>query len=76
MKIKLIFFDWLKAGKSVYNTKEGIILNSGDFHSGTTFSGEIKLDEEQTMELKQHMKLGYQPVFWVALGKEENEIFS
>ena len=63
MKIKLIFCDWQNEEfNSVYNTT---FLSDGDFHSGTTFDGEIKLDAEQEAELKAHMQDGNRPVFWV-----------
>ena len=65
MKIKLTFDDWKNQGKSIYNTEKGIELSSGDFHSGTTFNGTIELDQEQYEELKQALKDGYNPTFWV-----------
>ncbi len=65
MKIKLVFEDWQRIGKSVYNTEKGIDLSSGQFHSGTTFDGEIKLDECDEQEIRASMKDGYNPVFWV-----------
>ena len=65
MKIKLIFYDWQdEEFNSLYNTIEGNRLSMGDFHSGTTFDGEIKLDTEQESELREHMQDGYRPVFW------------
>jgi len=65
MKIKLVFYDWNLNGKSVYNTEEGIELSSGDFHSGTTFRGEINLDSDQEEEIRKAILLGYQPCFLV-----------
>lgn len=65
MKIKLVFSDWQLRGKSVYNTEKGIQLSLGQFHSGTTFNGEIILDEDDEEELKQALKDGYEPVFCV-----------
>jgi hypothetical protein len=65
MKIKLIFDDWKKQGKSVYNTEKGIELSNGDFHSGTTFDGIIELNQEQHEELKQALEEFYNPVFWI-----------
>ena len=41
MKIKLVFLDWEKDGKSIYNTPEGVELSFGQFHSGTMFDAEI-----------------------------------
>jgi len=71
MKIKLIFYDWQDYDwqdpefNSLYNTFNGNILSAGDFHSGTTFDGEIKLDAEQEAELKASMQNGNRPVFWI-----------
>ena len=66
MKIKLVFNDWQKRGKSIYNTEEGIILSMGDFHSGSVFDGEIVVSADQKLELEKAMEAGYQPVFWVS----------
>ncbi len=65
LKIKLVFDDWRKQGESVYSTEEGFELSWGDFHSGTTFDGNIALDSEQSIELEKAIKDGYTPVFWV-----------
>jgi len=65
MKIKLVFEDWQKNGESVYSTANGIDLTLGDFHSGTTFNGEIELTKDQEEELNDAMAKGYYPVFWV-----------
>jgi len=70
MRIKLIFSDWQKNGKSVYNTEDGIALSCGDFHSGSTFDGKIVVDTEQERELDKALKTGYRPVFWVMNGKQ------
>ena len=67
MKVKLIFYDWQdKNGKSIYNTLKGVQISMGDFHSGTTFDGEIYLDAEQEVELKEHLQDGYHPIFGVS----------
>jgi len=69
VKIKLIFQDWQNQKfESIYSTTEGVQLSMGDFHSGTTFDGEIKLNKEQEIELKQYMQQGYRPVFWTMDG--------
>lgn len=65
MKIKLVFDDWRKEGKSIYKTFQGASLSCHDFHPGSTFEGEIKLDKENEEELRDSLKKGYQPVFWV-----------
>lgn len=67
MKIELVFLDWQKGGKSVYNTKKGVELSTGQFHSGTTFDGSIALDQEDAKELAGALKEGYHPCFWVTL---------
>jgi hypothetical protein len=70
MKVKLVFNDWKFGGKSVYNTEEGVELAMGDFHSGTTLTGEIDLDREQEQEMRTAILAGYQPCFWIsALGE-------
>lgn len=65
MRIKLVFDDWRKMGKSVYHTLKGVELAENEFHSGTTFDGQIEVTPEQEKELEQFIKEGYQPVFWV-----------
>jgi len=65
MKIKLVFEDWKRGGYSVYNTEIGTYLSAGDFHSGTTFKGDIDLDEEQYEELRMAFLKGYTPSFIV-----------
>lgn len=66
MKISLVFDGWLdKEGKSIYHTAVGIRLSSGIFHSGTTFNGEIRLDENDAFELQSALEAGYRPVFYV-----------
>ena len=66
MRIKLVFLDWREKGRSVYATDRGVALSQGDFHSGTTFSGTIELDAENSAELAQAMREGFQPCFWIA----------
>ncbi len=65
MKTKLIFDDWRRNGKSVYNADAGIALSLGDFHSGTIFSAEIELTAEQEDELRANLENGYEPVFYM-----------
>ena len=65
MKIKLVFCDWRKCGKSIYNTEEGVFLSLGQFHSGTTFDGKIFLSSEDEKELRGSIKEGYEPIFTI-----------
>lgn len=67
MKVKLVFDDWTKDGESVYNTKLGIELSMGDFHSGSTFNAEIKLNKEQRSEIEKSIAAGFHPTFDVFL---------
>ena len=69
MKVKLVFDDWKQRGKSIYidPSEDGCGLSMGDFHSGSSFSGEIELDDSQELELSESIKKGYQPVFWIDL---------
>ncbi len=65
MKIKLVFDDWRKEGKSVYHTSEGIALSNHGFHSGSTWDAAIHLDAWEEKELRKAIEEGYYPVFWV-----------
>jgi len=72
LKVKLVFYDWLKTGKSIYiePSEDGCGLSMGDFHSGSTFDGKIELDADQEKEFEEAIAKGYQPCFWV--GKPVN----
>ncbi len=63
MKVSLVFEDRQKIGKSIYDTPEGVDLSCGQFHSGTTFEGEIHLDEASEKEMKKAMANGFTPVW-------------
>lgn len=63
MNIKLIFEDWRKNGKSVYNTVEGLRLTKGSLHHGTTWGGTIDFDFDDEAEIKEALSKGYKPVF-------------
>ena len=65
MKIKLVFDDWKLKGESVYSTEKGVELSAQDFHSGTTFMGEIFLDKERAEELRRALNGGFIPSFGV-----------
>jgi len=65
MKIKLVFEDWKKNGKSIYNTEEGIELSIRNFHSGTIFDGKINLSPDDEKELKEAMKNKNFPSFYL-----------
>jgi len=67
MKVKLVFSDWKKNGQSVYGEKAGIILSIGDLHSGSTFEATIDLPYEEELRIKQALKEGYYPEFYVSL---------
>ena len=71
MKIKLVFLDWRKKGQSIYSTPEGIELSKGDFHSGSTFHGEIILEREEGEEFRKAILKGFQPCFWVSAYGDE-----
>lgn len=64
MKIKLVFQDWQELGQPV-NPERAHELSKGDFHSGATFTARIDLDAWQEQDLREAVKKGYQPVFWV-----------
>ncbi len=64
MKINLVFKDWTQKGKPLtYIEALGPLM--GDFHSGSTFDGNITLDPWQEKELREALEKGFQPVFWV-----------
>lgn len=65
MKIKLVFNDWMRDGQSVYNTRKGVDLSMGHFHSGTVFEAEIKLDDANEDDLRKALEEGYEPHFYV-----------
>lgn len=66
MKIKLVFEDWRnKDHESIYRTEEGINLSLSNFHSGTTFDGEIIVDGYEQDFLRHAMEQGYRPVFYI-----------
>ena len=69
MQVKLVFTDWCKDGKSIYDTEEGINLSTGQFHSGTTFDADIDLLGFEN-DLKSAMENGYEPVFYAILDAE------
>ena len=71
MKIKLAFLDWKFRGQSIYSTHWGLELTKGDFHSGSTFEGEIKLDRCQERELRKAILREYQPCFWISACGDE-----
>jgi len=60
-----VFNGWEHLGKNIRNTEKWLQLTSGDFHSGSTFNGDIRLDEEDEIELREAIKKGFHPVFWV-----------
>jgi len=72
MRIKLVFLDWHELGKSIYMTEKGVDLSTGVFHSGSTFNGEIELDESDAAEFQEAIRQGYQPCFWVTQADGKN----
>lgn len=73
MIIKMSFEDWKPhdSGHSIYSTEKGVELSMGDFHSGTVFEADIKLDSENEKELMDAIKQGYNPIFRIfKTGKE------
>lgn len=67
MKVRLVFDDWRNAfHESVYQSDPDLSMRS--FHSGTTFSADIELPEDEAEELKMAMDLGFVPVFYMIRG--------
>ena len=67
MKISLVFQDWQnREGKSIYFTEAGVELSLGDFHHGTVFDGELRLEEESDAAMLQAaLEAGFRPVFYL-----------
>jgi len=63
--IKLAFHDWVRDGKSIYSTEEGIELSLGDFHSGTVFNGAICLDDNGIQEIQRAIARKEYPTFLI-----------
>ena len=72
MKINLVFDTWRRKGIDIHGTMEYVELSLGLFHSGTTFQGEIVLDDEDAAELQDALDNGYQAVFWVSKSNKED----
>jgi hypothetical protein len=73
MKIKLWLKDWVntETNKSIYGQNDKLTMS--DFHSGSVFNAEIKLDEDHEAILKEAILKGLSPVFDV-LPNEEVEL--
>lgn len=70
MIIKLVFGHWEREGGFRVTCEQSTRLSLGDFHSGSTFSGEISLDPDEAEELQEAMDAGYEPVFWLKSATE------
>ena len=71
MGVRLVFADWLgRDHRSVYSTEAGVGLSTGQFHSGTTFDGAVRLDPDDRAELEAAMASGYVPVFHLIPGAD------
>jgi hypothetical protein len=73
VKADFVFVSWQKAGKSVYNTKEGDPLFVGDFHHGTSFKGEIELTSEEALRVTEAAAKGVTPVFDLRLIQDDKK---
>lgn len=71
MRVALVFQDLEKNGKSVYSTQKGVHLSMGSFHSGSTFSADLDLDDGQKRELREILAEGFTPVFWMYIEEEK-----
>lgn len=65
MKVAMIFEEWKTAGMKKPYGFERMGLESGVFHSGTTFKCEIKLPWLQEEELRRAIKQGFRPCFYI-----------
>jgi hypothetical protein len=74
MKVSLVFQDWKdQSGQSIYISPIGNELSMGVFHSGSTFSADIRLGEDDSQALAEALKNGFQPVFYVSQEDEDDE---
>jgi len=69
MKIDLVFWEWKSNVLTNISGSERMLLETDDFHAGSTFKGEIKLDKGQEEDLKHSLEMGYKPLFTVYLRK-------
>ena len=53
MKCSLVLEDWRQRERpdSIYSTKLGMELSSGDLHSGTTFEATVELPQDISLEV-------------------------
>lgn len=66
VKIKLVFDDWQdKQCKSVYSSKYELSL--GNFHSGSTWDGEIEIDEYDLIDIRKSISEGHRAMFEMLL---------
>ncbi len=63
MKVWLVFEDWKRKGKSVYEKPEGEGLTLGPFHHSTSWRAELEMEEGVAEDLKEAIKNGFTPVF-------------
>lgn len=71
IEIRLVLLDWHKNWLPICVDKP-IGLTSGTIHSGTYFNGTMVLTSKQGTELREAMKQGYQPAFWVEVKERNN----
>lgn len=64
-RVRFAFNDWIREGRSIYATEEGIELSSGHFHSGTVFSGSLILSEDSLDDLNAALAAKALPSFEV-----------
>ena len=68
MKVLVVFEDWKKEGRSIYNTETGINLSTGSLHSGSTWEGTIDFDPDTELEIKERGK--YRIIFEIIPSEE------
>jgi hypothetical protein len=67
VKIELVFLDWRRDGRSIYQTKEGFVLAMGPFHSGSMFDGEMEVGIDDMCYLEDALEHNTDAVFMVRL---------
>ena len=71
MKVDLVFFEWKGWALINLSGSERMKLESGKFHAGSTWRGEISLSLQEELEIKGAIAQGYKPLFTIKPRKDE-----
>ena len=73
MKIKLVFFGWRNRRLEKVSGSERMLLETGEFHPGSSFEGTIEVDEGGKEEMVTAWKEGFSQVFILSEGEGEEK---